>query len=313
MLSAVIVDDHPVSRTFMEHLLRAEGLVTLQASDADAALRIAGERAVDIWLVDWVMPGMNGVDLVRTIRRRKGGELAYVFMLTSKGSDEDLSLAFEAGVDDFFRKPIGAMELKARFRAAVRVATVTRQLASKIAEISRLNADLEEMASTDAMTGLLNRRAGMARLSEAWGMSLRSGRPLSVALIDIDQFKRINDAFGHARGDAVIRHVGATIRDTLRTTDFVARVGGEEFLAVFPDTESAAAAQIIERCRVAVGRGRCASEGKEIVISISAGIASRSGSTASHEQLVQLADGSLYTAKRAGRDQVMITDDALAA
>lgn len=306
MLTTVVVDDHPVSLAFLDHTLRSAGLTPILASNADEAMLIAERQPVNIWFVDWVMPGMSGVDLVRAIRSGEGGDRSYVFMLTAKNTEEDLATAFEAGVDDFIRKPVGAMEFRARLSAAVRLATMTMDLSKRLTEIEELNCQLEAMASTDAMTSLLNRRAGMNRLQMMWAEAVRYNRPLSVSVIDIDNFKKINDAFGHARGDAAIRHVAGTLRDALRATDFVARIGGEEFLAVFPETSPDAAAAVLERCRANVAKARCTAEGKEIWMSISSGVAGIGPGMESCEELVRVADEALYAAKHAGRNQVVI-------
>ncbi|MDX9911452.1 MAG: diguanylate cyclase [Phycisphaerales bacterium] len=309
----MIVDDHAVSRLYTDRLVRNEGLYPLQASSAQEALAIAGTRPVDIWLIDWMMPGMSGVELVRSIRAQPDGHLAYILMVTSKGELEDVARAFDAGVDDFLRKPIEPAEFCARFRAAVRIATVNRELSAKITEIEALNANLEAMASTDAMTGLFNRRAGMSRLADRWDLAVRDATDLSVSVIDIDRFKRINDAFGHARGDAAIRFVGSVISESLRDMDFVARIGGEEFLVVLPGTSLESAARIIDRCRDAVSKGRCRAEGRVLEMSISAGVACRDPSIESYEQLVHLADAALYTSKHEGRNKVSCAENRRAA
>lgn len=305
MLTTAIIDDHPVSLAFLEHMLRAEGLTPIRGSSGAEAMRLANEQRIDIWFVDWVMPGMNGVDLVRAIRARPDGAHAYIIMLTSKGSEEDLATAFEAGVDDFIRKPFGAIEFRARLGAAKRVASMTKALQERLGQINALNAQLEELASTDAITGLLNRRAAIQRLSDVWEQATRYGRPLSLAIVDIDHFKRVNDTFGHARGDAAIRFVASALKDTTRSSDIVARIGGEEFLVVLPETTVSGAEAVLERARAAVSKARCIADGKELNLSISVGVAELDDKTPSFEMLMQYADQALYAAKDAGRNRVV--------
>lgn len=312
MFNIKVVDDHPASRLFLKEILKAEGYTANDSADAVAALRETEENPADIWFVDWVMPGMTGIELVRSIRARTGGDQPYVIMLTSKGSEEDLATAFEAGVDDFIAKPIGVLELRSRLRAATRLAGLHKGLQSRITEINRLNDELlrinsrlEVMASTDALTGLLNRRAGLQRLVETWEQSQSFGRPLSVAIVDVDQFKRVNDVFGHARGDAALRYVSSVLSDGLRDDDAVCRLGGEEFLVIFPNTDIGMATQCMTRCRERIERAKCTADGQEMPLAISAGVASRSGSTNTVEELLRVADKALFQAKEGGRNRVV--------
>ncbi len=312
MLRSIVVDDHPASRTFLRHVLSSEHFEPLVAQSAEEALAAYDQQPIDIWFVDWVMPGMSGLELVQQLRNRPGGDRAYVIMLTAKNSDEDLATAFAAGVDDFIRKPLSALELDARLKAAVRLVTTSNCLKQRLDEIealntslTELNRELEVMASTDALTGLLNRRAGMQALGEMWSTAVRYSRPLSVAVIDIDHFKRINDLFGHARGDAALRHVATVLDELARNADKVARIGGEEFLVVLPETDTASAAIYLDRCRAEVSKVRCIADGHDVPLAISAGVAMRDASIESAEELVKIADAALYEAKRQGRNRVV--------
>lgn len=311
MIHIAIIDDHPASRVFLDRFLQAEGFHASVFECAEEAVEAFGRGPIDVWLVDWMLPGLSGLELVRTIRARADGATPYFIMLTSKDSEEDLATAFEAGVDDFIAKPIGGLELRARLKAAVRLVNLTRDLKQRVIEVEHLNQrllgvneELEVIASTDAMTGLLNRRAGLTRLEEAWSGASRHKRPLSVAVVDIDNFKAVNDMFGHARGDAAIRFVATALRDAIRQEDIIARIGGEEFLIVFPDTQAAAASESLRRAGIRVHDSKCMADGRELSLTFSAGVAERSASTATAEELIKTADAALYRAKNAGRNRV---------
>ncbi|MGH7130914.1 MAG: GGDEF domain-containing response regulator [Phycisphaerales bacterium] len=312
MLRTIVVDDHPTSRTFLQRILASEGLTPIMTDNGHDALAVFDAEPIDIWFVDWLMPQMSGLELVRALRGRTGGAYPYVIMLTSKGSEEDLATAFDAGVDDFMVKPVGAMELFARLKAGRRLVGLNATLQDHLRDIKRLNGELttlnsqlEEMASTDGLTGLLNRRSGMMKLTEIWDKSVRERTNLSVAMIDIDHFKNINDTFGHARGDSVIRHISAVLSEFAREEDLVVRIGGEEFLLVLPGAELSAAAGCVDRVRQNISHSVCRAGEHHVGLSISAGVAMRDNATTSAEHLVRRADEALYAAKKGGRNCVV--------
>lgn len=308
MPRTIIVDDHRATRTLLEHVLKAEGMPPLVAGSGAEALAMTQDCSPHIWFVDWMMPEMSGLELTSQIRARKNGDRAYIIMVTAKDTDEDLATAFDSGVDDFITKPINALELHARLQAARRLVTVSSTLAQKLGEIQRLNNHLEVAASTDFMTGLLNRHAGCARLGEAQAIAHRFARPLSVAVADIDAFRRVNETFGHDRGDAAIRFIAHALREIARPTDYVARVAGEEFLIVLPECEQRDAMQLLEKCRTRISRAHCVHEGKEMKLTISAGVASLDPTFSTSEDLMKAAEAALRIAKAGGRNRVVPFD-----
>lgn len=322
MIKALVVDDHPTSRVFLERMLASAGYSAVVASTAQEALDVFAKESIDIWFVDWMMPGVSGVDLTRRLRALPGGDLAYVIMLTAKNTADDLAIAFEAGVDDFIAKPVGILELQARLKACVRTVSLNRSIKQRIIEVERLNSELKKLnrelevvATTDGLTGLLTRQAGMLRLHEIWA-KMASDTPLAVAVADIDHFKGINDAFGHARGDAALRHVACVLSEVVHDNGFVARLGGEEFLIVFPGASVATAERKLEAARIRVERAKCLADGHDQPLTVSIGIAGRGPESAIPEHLVRFADRAMYSAKAAGRNKVCIAPvsiDALAA
>jgi len=303
MYRVAIVDDHPISRAFLDCALRAEGFEPVILTNGPDAVRYLNKHDVDLWLIDWIMPGMSGVELVTTIRKHPKGQDAYIIMQTAKTSDDDVALALEAGANDYLRKPISGVELRARIGAALRILSTNLSLKKQVSEIQSLNDRLRIAAMTDELTELENRRAGLQKLKAAWEVDCAI--PLSVALVDIDNFKKVNDTFGHARGDAAIRFVAMILREHIREKDTVARIGGEEFLLVLPGATMEAANAIIDRARSSIAVARCHSDGVQLSLAVSAGIAQRSTAMQAPEELLREADTALYAAKRLGGNRVL--------
>lgn len=274
-------------------------------SSGPDAMRQLRREPIDLWFIDWIMPGMTGVELVQAIRNHPDGKHAYIFLVTSKCTDEDIVTGFEAGVNDFIRKPISATELRARLGAALRLLGTNMELQNKLIEIQQLNNQLQVAASTDDLTNLSNRRQGFKDLDAAWLQSELTGRPLSAAVVDVDRFKTVNDTFGHAVGDEALRAVAGALEQSVRDTDSVARIGGEEFLVVLPDTGMDGASAMLERIRVAVERLALIADGKRVPLAISGGLVERSPRMRTPDDLLRAADRALYEAKQAGRNRIV--------
>ncbi len=235
----------------------------------------------------------------------------HFIMLTVHASKEELCKAFDAGVDDFLAKPFDEVELMARLRSGLRTAAFydevlrqtqgSRQLNE---QLMNLNHRLENLAITDDLTGLYNRREAMRRLEEQWSLSDRYQRPLTVVTLDIDHFKQINDQHGHSAGDMVLREVSAVLSSCVRNTDTVCRIGGEEFLIILPSQSLAEAELCAQRCRATVAAKEFNYLGRTLKTTVSAGLASRRADIMCCADLLAEADEALYQAKRAGRNTV---------
>lgn len=312
MIHIAIIDDHPASRMFIERLVEAAGHKPMTFESAEEAMDAFNRGPIDVWLIDWMLPGQSGIELVKAVRARSDGRTPYFIMLTSRGSHEDLTLAFEAGVDDFIAKPVGGLEFQARLAGATRIARLTQDLKRRVIDAELLNQRLQSLndqlalqAQTDALTGLLNRSAGLARLDEAWSAAARHGTPLSIAVVDLDAFKTVNDTYGHAGGDAALRHAAGLLREAVRAEDVVARLGGDEFLLILPGTATDAAVACLERACSRAGQSACRTDAGPVSVVFSAGVAEVSVAIPSQDDLVKTADAALYDAKRAGRGRVI--------
>jgi len=309
----LVVDDDEVALELLRMQLAAAGYDVLCANNGIKALSLLTQTSARIIVSDWLMPKMDGLSVCRQVRDMYEGRLAYFIMLTVQNNKERLMEAFEAGVDDFLCKPFYEGELLARVRAGVRLVQLYDQLNHRQAaltqsnnELSQLNERLKQAATTDDLTRLMNRRQAMLRLGEFWSETRRSGQPLSVAIIDVDHFKGINDRYGHLRGDEVLQRIATTMLSALRSGDFLYRLGGEEFLVLFPRQELDTARVSAERLRLAVQTQVFSDPNRSRPVTISIGLAEATPAMTAYDQLLRGADIALYQAKEQGRNCIRI-------
>ena len=313
-LRVLVVDDDPTTLAILETVLRDTlGHVVFTARNGNEALARVVESQPQVAITDWLMPGLSGLELTDALRATEWGQKIYLIMLTSLDTEEEISTAFEAGVDDFLIKPVNLRTLRARLRAAWHYVQQLEawehdraQLKQFTAELAISNRRLEHAAMTDLLTELPNRRAGIAALDKAWAASSRFEHPLSVLVRDIDYFKRINDTYGHAVGDKVLIEVAQQIQRVARKDDSVCRLGGEEFLMTCPNTDIKAALLAADRLRRTIEALQIDVEGKMISTTVSIGVASREPKMADSGALVNAADRALYRAKERGRNRSCI-------
>jgi diguanylate cyclase (GGDEF)-like protein len=296
-IKLLIAEDHLPLALLLQDLVRPWGYEAIVVCDGLAAL--AALRAADaprLAILDWVMPGLDGIEVCRQVRQQADQLYPYLVLLTGQGGHQQMIAGLEAGADEFLVKPVDATELKARLAAGRRIITLQEQLLAT-------QRQLREQATRDALTGLWNRAAILDLLERDLARGQREGRPVGVILADLDHFKRINDTFGHLTGDEVLRQAAARLRDGLRPYDTVGRYGGEEFLVVLPGCPADTAAALAERLRQRVTTDPVDLGGRLLSVTISLGVAARDGVTATGATaLLQAADEALYRAKEAGRN-----------
>ncbi len=297
--------------TLLSRYVSSTGCKLLTATNGREALNVLHQEGADLVLSDWSMPVMDGLELCRAIRASEAFGFVYIILLTAHSEKDRVVQALEAGANDFLGKPCHRQELIARLGAGTRILELQsdlhhqqRELHKANAELAILNRKLEVMASTDELTGLANRREAIARLKSYWDLSIRSGQPFSCIMLDVDHFKCFNDNYGHSTGDLVLQQTAAALKHYARTSDVLCRVGGEEFLVLCPNSDLAMATQAAERLRVAVEINQIPIPGHVLSVTLSAGVAERSGNTATPEQLFKQVDQALYLAKQQGRNRV---------
>ena len=292
-MKILIAEDQALPAHYLRRTLERLGHEVAVATDGLAAWDVLRREHVPLVISDWMMPGLDGLELCRRIRARGGLRYTYVILLTSRDRPTDKLEGLRAGADDFLVKPPDADELSVRLEVARRILGVQ-------AELERLNARLEELATTDALTGACNRRRFDDELRTACAFAGRQGMPLSLALVDVDHFKSYNDAHGHPAGDVVLRQVAEVLRRQSRTHDLVARYGGEEFAVLLLGADAAAATIASGRLRA----GLVAHPWPLRPVTASFGVATLGPDLPDGAALLEAADRALYHSKRQGRDRV---------
>jgi diguanylate cyclase (GGDEF)-like protein len=307
----LLVDNDPLSLRLIGKYLEDAGYDVVTAANGLEALQLIHSEGCQIVITDWTMPEMDGLQLCRAIRGSTGIDFAYVLIITAMTDTENLAQAFDAGADDFLTKPCKREELLARLKAGARsllyeqkVASQRRAIQKTNAELVALNQKLNQMATTDELTGLYNRREAMSRLEDHWAIGERQHQPLACMLLDIDHFKRCNDTHGHHVGDAVLRETAQILLRHARMGETVCRIGGEEFVVLCPGATAAMAAVGAERIRSAVDANLIQLGEKTLHVTISVGVAEKSNKMDKPDELLMLADEMLYAAKNAGRNRV---------
>ncbi|MCP3105072.1 diguanylate cyclase [Myxococcus sp. K15C18031901] len=317
--TVLIVDDDPAHVAHVREGLAPRGYLFREAHDGAQALSAIRESRPDLILMDVEMPGLGGVEVCRIIKANAGedgfGFIPVILMTARQAAGKVEGL--ELGADDYLVKPFDMLELSARVKSMLRLKALQDALVEKNRELDRANKELarrrEELLAlsrTDALTSLFNRRCFEERLSEEFARSRRYQSPLSLVMLDIDHFKRINDTFGHPFGDQVLRAVAQTARSRLREVDVLARYGGEEFVALLPETAPPDALTVCERMREAIAAldlEHVAVDGRrqQVRLTASLGVATvPAEALGSAEALLRAADAGLYAAKEAGRNRV---------
>ena len=287
----LVADDDPVMLAIVRAWLQESGYEVAVADSGEAALAVAEERNPDLLLVDVSMPGLDGFEVCRALVAAVAVPPPVIF-LTAHGDTDARVAGLEAGAVDYVVKPVVRAELVARVRAALRTKAVRD--------------DLIRHATLDSLTGLLNRRELDARTRVAIAHAVRYGRDLSCAMIDIDHFKSINDGYGHAVGDAVLRGAAERILEACRASDTVGRYGGEEFVLLLPEARAENAAALAGRLCVAFSEQPFTVEEHSLRVTVSIGVAPWEASLGKPATLYAAADRALYVAKDHGRNRIEV-------
>lgn len=303
----LVVDDNLDNLEVLATRLRFRGYTVETATSGEEALARVAEDPPDLILLDVMMPGLDGYEVARRIRADPNLPFIPIILVTARDSTQDKVAGLDAGADDYLTKPINYPELEARVRAMLRIKELQGELEEKNRELARLSI-------SDGLTGLYNHRHIQEVVHEEFERAKRTREPLSVVMFDLDHFKRVNDTYGHQVGDRVLQEMARILRSTAREIDKLGRYGGEEFIAVLPDTGIDDAVTFAERVRERVERhpfdvGR----GQPIHLTVSAGVATYPHPAVYNPKtLIHRADQALYAAKNAGRNRVMRFENGIA-
>lgn len=289
----LIAEDDDTTRLKLESLLVKLGYTVVIARDGTEAWDLLDrEDAPSLVILDWLMPGIDGVEVCRRVRRSNRSPYTYILMLTIKGEIPDLVTGMEAGADDYLSKPFDLDELRVRIGAGER--------------ILNLHKELRLLGTHDDLTGLLNRGTIRALLQREMALIAREGASVGLILADLDNFKRVNDTRGHGTGDAVLREASKRMAVCIRPYDALGRWGGEEFLTVLPGCGMHDALKVAERMRSSLADQPITVQGGRVAVTASLGVAvADAGSGVEIDDLIRAADVALYRAKAEGRNRVV--------
>jgi two-component system cell cycle response regulator len=299
-LQVLVVDDSPFSRKLVEHAIEGDSYSLLLAENGNEAVRLFKEHRPAVVITDWMLPDSSGPELCERIRAESTDSYTYIILLTSMTEKEDIVKGLSAGADDYLTKPFDRDELLARIGVGRRTIELHREIDAK-------NKLLEEMAHTDPLTGLPNRRAIEEWAARQLRGAARHGFAVWVAHADLDNFKSINDNYGHDAGDQVLQKFGEVLRESTRASDISGRMGGDEFLLVMTHLDEKSTRLTVERLRGQFAALKFLFGGDTVSVTASFGIAGFQGKEPPEfSKLVRQADKALYTGKRAGRNQVTV-------
>jgi two-component system, cell cycle response regulator len=302
----LVVDDNQDNIEIIATRLRYRGYEILEAGDGEQALSLVREAAPDLILLDVMLPDIDGYEISRRIKGDDDLPFIPIILVTARDSTQDKVAGLDAGADDYLTKSINFPELEARVRSMLRIKRLQDELEEK-------NRELERLSISDGLTGLFNHRHIHGLLAEEFERVARTNDCMSVAMFDLDHFKSVNDTYGHQAGDRVLVELADILREVARDVDRLGRYGGEEFMALLPETCIDDAAVFVERVRREVARRPFDVGGNEpLHMTLSAGVATYPHETIRDvESLVRLADQALYTAKETGRNRVVRFDEAV--
>jgi two-component system cell cycle response regulator len=303
----LVIEDSRTQADEIKTQLEAMGYEIILAHDGVSGLKMVGTESPDLVILDVVLPDIDGHEVCRWIKMQGRG--TPVIMLTIKGEVGDRVTGLHTGADDYLPKPFVWDELNARIYACLRTRNIQEELRSKNLQLEELLHKVEQMAITDSLTGLYNRRRFQEAMQKEFHRCHRYKVPLTCLLIDIDHFKAINDTYGHQTGDAVLSELGKILSTTFREIDTVSRYGGEEFTALLPETDRRAAYQAAGRLVTAVATHSFTGKETALHVTVSVGVAGiPDEAVTAPDQLVQAADFALYRAKQSGRNRAEVCE-----
>lgn len=301
----LVVEDENNNRFLLQTYLETEGYAVELARSGEEAVEKAASVNPSVIILDVMLPGINGLDTCRQLKSKESVKFTPIILVTALRGNEERIQGIEAGADDFISKPINRIELLTRIKSLLRIKKLNETLEAKIAELETVKNKLRKLAITDGLTGVFNYRAFRKQLKLEISRSKRFNLPISLVIMDIDNFKKYNDMFGHPRGDRVLKIFAKLISENIRDLDFLARYGGEEFVLILPGTGKKEAGIVAEKIRHLIEDAPFPEENKlpEKCLTVSLGTATYPHDTRNESELIKFADQALYKAKINGRNR----------
>ena len=292
-ITVMVIEDHPDQRELLEIVLQKEGYRVVPAANGVEALAKLEKEPAEVILSDVMMPKMDGFELMRKLRGNPSFKNVYIILITARIQERDRVQGLDLGADDYITKPFSFSELLARVRVGSRVVQYQQHL--------------EHQALVDSLTGLFNRGAFERKMEEEFERAQRYNHPLSVLLLDVDNFKVVNDTYGHHWGDEVLKKIADLLKSKTRRSDYPARYGGEEFVLILPETDLENALSVEAKVHAEIKAATLGTKARSFSITISAGVSSTCNKQYSNwQELLEDADQALYLAKSRGKDRAEV-------
>ena len=327
----LIVDDQSTMRKTLQRMLESSGSTATVAASGEEALHLFDNNQFDLVLVDILMPGMDGLEVLKAVRRKHSMSELPVIMVTSKDRDEDVVQALSLGANDYIMKPVDLPILRARIRnhlslkqaedelrkareeleqrieeRTTSLLETNKALVNEISERKQAEERIRLLAYHDELTGLPNMRLGKDRVASAIALARRNKTTVALLYLDLDDFKEINDSHGHSIGDQVLIKTAERMTHCVRETDTVARIGGDEFIIVLNQAgEKTAIIKSVEKI-ITTLTGSLRISGQDLYISVSIGIALYPDHGQTPDDLIKNADEAMYLVKRKGKNKYAI-------
>ncbi|MBN7774319.1 diguanylate cyclase [Clostridium aminobutyricum] len=319
MPSVLIVDDSPLNLMFIESILKRNHYKIKTASTGAEAIEVLTNQNPDIILLDIILPDLSGFDLCKSIRSNPDTDSIPIIFISSRSEPDEIQKGLRIGGSDYLIKPFNEIELLARIdnhykykKSQDKLKALNEELLKANNMIAKKNEALEnallqlaELATTDSLTNLYNRRYIMERINEEVIRYRQTGRVFSLVICDIDYFKQINDQYGHDFGDYCLKEISKVILINVREADIVSRWGGEEFLIFLSETDKRSAYKLAERIRFAISKMSIRYNDIDISMTVTIGLSEYNGNS-KVEESIKRADIALYRGKSDGRNRVVV-------
>jgi two-component system cell cycle response regulator len=299
----LVADDEPINRKLIQRRLERAGYSVLVAENGREAVEAALAHLPDLIILDVMMPVMDGLEACRLIKDNEATRAIPVIFLSARDETDVKVSGLSLGADDYISKPFKAEELLARVEVAMRLKRERERLRRSAEEAHATALVAQERTMTDALSGMLNRYGLQRVLAHEYAEARRYTRPLSCLMIDLDNFKTINDTFGHLAGDVALKQVAGILNEIVRRSDMVSRYGGDEFLVLLPETDLEGAEALAEKIRAAASSRKFGDGSPHFQVTLSIGAATLADDESGNDMIAR-ADMALYTAKEQGRDRV---------
>jgi len=305
-MRVMLVEDDRAVMMLTSKYIESFGHEVVPAMDGETALDIFDPNHIDLILMDYILPGIDGFETTRKLRQTYQDEWFPIIFLTSTKGDNHLAMGLEAGGDDYLYKPVSAIVLESKIKAMARIVKMQKDLLS-------INKKMEQLSYLDGLTQIYNRRGFDRAISSEWRRMRRDGNILSFLMMDVDFFKKYNDHYGHQSGDDCLKEIARALEEQLyRPADIVARYGGEEFAVLLPGTDAKGALLVAERFVKSVEALQIPHVESTVskFVTISVGVAySSKKSNNNIMKIVKAADTALYSAKENGRNSYSLSSE----